>query len=119
MGFRKEITGFGRALGVLGALIAFLPWGPAASAGAVLAADSTSTDSTTQAAPPAAKAHPKKATPKKAAPQAVRPAYPTLVYAKAYYESLLSVNDRCPVRGGRLNPNVRPMYINRQPVGFC
>jgi len=41
------------------------------------------------------------------------------VYEKAKYDSLLSVNDHCPVKHGRLNPNIRPTYINRQPVGFC
>jgi len=40
-------------------------------------------------------------------------------YAKAQYDSMMSVNDRCPVRRGHLNPGIRPMYVNRQPVGFC
>ncbi len=41
------------------------------------------------------------------------------VYAKERYDSLLSSNDRCPVKHGKLNSNIRPTYINRQPVGFC
>ena len=40
-------------------------------------------------------------------------------FAKLQYDSVLSVNDRCAVRHGHLNPNIRPVYINRQPVGFC
>ncbi len=59
------------------------------------------------------------ATPTKSTPPAARPAYPALVHKKELYDSVLSVNDRCPVRGGPLNKNVRPMYVNRQPVGFC
>jgi len=38
---------------------------------------------------------------------------------KLQYDSMLSVNDQCPVRHGHLNPGIRPMYVNRQPVGFC
>ncbi len=41
------------------------------------------------------------------------------VFAKAQYESQLSLNDHCPVKHGKLNPGIRPTYINRQPVGFC
>ena len=104
MRFGGKITGFGRALPGIGALIALVAWGIAPSAGAP-SAGAPSAGAVT--------------TPQKAAPPAVRPAYPTLIYAKAQYESLLSVNDRCPVKGGRLNPRIRPMYINRQPVGFC
>jgi len=45
---------------------------------------------------------------------------PARVYAKMRYaDSLLSVNDRCPVRGGVLARNIRPVYVNREPVGFC
>ena len=36
-----------------------------------------------------------------------------------YEDSLLSMNDRCMVRGGTLNPVFRPVYINGRPVGFC
>jgi hypothetical protein len=36
-----------------------------------------------------------------------------------YEDSLLSLNDRCMVRGGTLNPTFRPVYINGRPVGFC
>jgi hypothetical protein len=37
-----------------------------------------------------------------------------------YFEDgQLSVNDRCPVRRTKLNPNVRPVWVNGHPVGFC
>jgi len=53
------------------------------------------------------------------APRPVPQKFYAPVFAKAKYGSVLSVNDRCPVKHGRLNPNIRPTYINRQPVGFC
>jgi len=53
------------------------------------------------------------------APRPVPPKFYAPVYEKAKYESVLSVNDRCPVKHGRLNSNIRPTYVNRQPVGFC
>jgi len=53
------------------------------------------------------------------APRPVPQRFYAPVFAKAKYDSVLSVNDRCPVKHGRLNPNIRPTYINRQPVGFC
>jgi len=31
----------------------------------------------------------------------------------------VSLNDRCPVRKVRLNPRLRPMFVNGQPIGFC
>jgi len=55
----------------------------------------------------------------KQAPRPVPQKFYAPVFAKAKYDSVLSVNDRCPVKRGRLNPNIRPTYINRQPVGFC
>lgn len=36
-----------------------------------------------------------------------------------YADSLTSLNNRCMVRKGKLNPKVRPVYVNQQPVGFC
>jgi len=36
-----------------------------------------------------------------------------------YTDSLTSLNDRCMVRKSKLNLKVRPVYVNRQPVGFC
>ena len=36
-----------------------------------------------------------------------------------YADSLVSLNDRCPVRHGRLNPTYAPVYVNGRPVGFC
>jgi hypothetical protein len=43
------------------------------------------------------------------------PAFPRLKYG----DSLVSANDRCMVRGSKLNPRVRPLYVNGRPVGFC
>ena len=43
------------------------------------------------------------------------PKHPRLKYA----DSLTSLNDRCMVRKAKLNPKVRPVYVNWQPVGFC
>ena len=43
------------------------------------------------------------------------PDHPRLRYA----DSLDSVNDRCAVRKNKLNPKVRPVYVNKRPVGFC
>ena len=36
-----------------------------------------------------------------------------------YSDSLVSLNDRCPVRHGKLNPAYVPVYVNGRPVGFC
>jgi hypothetical protein len=36
-----------------------------------------------------------------------------------FADSLTSLNDRCMVRQVKLNPKVRPVYVNRLPVGFC
>jgi hypothetical protein len=43
------------------------------------------------------------------------PAHPRV----RYLDSLVSLNDRCPVRGGALNPTYKPVYVNGRPVGFC
>jgi len=43
------------------------------------------------------------------------PQHPRIRYA----DSLVSMNDRCMVRGGTLNPLFPPVYINGRPVGFC
>ena len=31
----------------------------------------------------------------------------------------VSLNDRCPVRKGRLNRRMPPIFVNQHPVGFC
>ena len=31
----------------------------------------------------------------------------------------VSMNDRCPVRHSRLNPEIAPVYVNGRPLGFC
>ena len=36
-----------------------------------------------------------------------------------YADSLESVNDRCIVSGAKLNPEIRPVYVNWRPIGFC
>ena len=43
------------------------------------------------------------------------PKFPRLKYA----DSLESLNDRCIVRKNKLNPKMRPVYVNGRPVGFC
>ena len=43
------------------------------------------------------------------------PAFPRLKYA----DSLVSVNDRCIVAKRKLSSSVRPVYVNRKPIGFC
>jgi len=41
--------------------------------------------------------------------------HPRLKFA----DSLVSVNHRCIVSGSKLNPKVRPVYVNGVPIGFC
>jgi len=36
-----------------------------------------------------------------------------------FADSLTSVNDRCVVTHNQLNPQIHPLYVNGQPVGFC
>jgi len=36
-----------------------------------------------------------------------------------FADGRLSLNDRCPVKKGRLNPEAHPLYVNGRPVGFC
>ena len=36
-----------------------------------------------------------------------------------YRDSLVSINDICPVRKSRLDPDRKPVYVNGKPVGFC
>jgi hypothetical protein len=43
------------------------------------------------------------------------PAHPLVKYA----DSLVSLNDRCIVRQGGLNPAFKPVYVNGRPIGFC
>jgi len=43
------------------------------------------------------------------------PEHPLVQYA----DSLLSLNDRCIVRGGTLNPAYKAVYVNGRPIGFC
>ena len=45
---------------------------------------------------------------------------PDLGHPKIQYaDSLVSMNDRCPVRHGKLNTGYRPVYVNGKPIGFC
>jgi len=66
-------------------------------------------------------AHPATAAPgKPAPPPQTRPQpFPTPNFIHEKYDGVLSVNDHCPVRHGKLHPSIRPTYVNRQPVGFC
>jgi hypothetical protein len=32
---------------------------------------------------------------------------------------LVSLNDRCPVSGTRLDAAIAPVYVNGRPIGFC
>lgn len=41
--------------------------------------------------------------------------HPRLKYA----DSLVSANDRCMVSQQKLNPKMRPVYVNGVPMGFC
>ncbi len=43
------------------------------------------------------------------------PQRPRLKFA----DSLVSANDRCMVSQSKLNPAVRPVYVNSVPMGFC
>ena len=43
------------------------------------------------------------------------PAHPRIKFA----DSLVSPNDRCMVSQEKLNPRVRPVYVNGVPMGFC
>ena len=36
-----------------------------------------------------------------------------------YRDSLVSLNDFCPVRQARLDPDRKPVYVNDTPIGFC
>jgi len=43
------------------------------------------------------------------------PAHPRIRYA----DSLVSLNDRCAVRQGKLSTTYAPVYVNGRPIGFC
>jgi YHS domain-containing protein len=43
------------------------------------------------------------------------PEHPRLSYGG----SLITLNDRCPVRQAKLNPTYKAVYVNRRPVAFC
>ena len=36
-----------------------------------------------------------------------------------FADGLESLNDRCPVRLGKLNTKMDPIYVNGRPLGFC
>jgi hypothetical protein len=45
---------------------------------------------------------------------------PDLEHPKIQYsDSTVSMNDRCPVRHGKLNTGYKPVYVNGRPIGFC
>jgi len=103
----RTMRGAGGTIGVLGALIAFAAF--------ALAAPSQSPPAKS---PPAA-SPPRSAQAQKPAPPTPAPGPRKGVFVKVTYDSQLSVNEHCPVRHGALNPGIRPVYVNRQPVGFC
>ena len=41
--------------------------------------------------------------------------FPRLRYASG----TVTLNDRCPVRKSKLNRNLRPLFVNGEPIGFC
>ena len=43
------------------------------------------------------------------------PAHPHI----RYLDSLVSLNDRCAVRQGKLSTTYAPVYVNGRPIGFC
>ena len=43
------------------------------------------------------------------------PEHPRLVYPG----TVVTLNDRCPVRQAKLNPTYKPVYVNRKPIAFC
>ena len=54
------------------------------------------------------------------APGQVYVPQPDLEHPKVQYaDSLVSMNDHCPVRHGKLNIGYRPVYVNGRPIGFC
>jgi len=36
-----------------------------------------------------------------------------------YSDGVTSTNDRCPIRKGKLNTKIEPVWVNQHPVGFC
>jgi YHS domain-containing protein len=36
-----------------------------------------------------------------------------------YADGTFTLNDRCPISRDKLNPKVRPLFVNQEPVGFC
>jgi hypothetical protein len=36
-----------------------------------------------------------------------------------YADSLDSVNDRCIISKSKLSRRIRPVYVNKKPIGFC
>jgi YHS domain-containing protein len=58
--------------------------------------------------------------------EGIRPGLPNYVRGEhpdrpriMYRDSLVSLNDYCPVRKARLDPDRKPVYVNGTPIGFC
>jgi YHS domain-containing protein len=47
------------------------------------------------------------------------PTDPIMKQRVMYADSTISLNTNCPVRGGRVDPDRSPVYVNGQPVAFC
>lgn len=47
------------------------------------------------------------------------PTDPLMDQRVMYADSTISINTKCPVRGGRVDPVRVPVYVNGRPVAFC
>ena len=36
-----------------------------------------------------------------------------------FNDSLVSLNNHCPVTTSKLNPRIQPLYLNGEAIGFC
>ena len=47
------------------------------------------------------------------------PTDPIMNQRVMYADSTISLNTNCPVRGGRVDPEREPVYVNGLPIAFC
>lgn len=47
------------------------------------------------------------------------PTDPIMDQRVMYADSTISLNTHCPVRGGRVDPDRDPVYVNGKPIAFC
>jgi len=43
----------------------------------------------------------------------------SLPHVRYFEDRLVTLNDRCPILKGRLNPRMPAAYVNGLPIGFC